>query len=195
MIRKATRADKEAVIHILSDSFDRNPAVNDTILSDRKRTHRIRALMDYVFETGFSRNGVFVNDRLTCTAVIYDPVESGSYFGDFLQQLRLIHRSVGWKRLSYILHKDKRMRSYRPATPHLYLQMIGVDPADQGRGAGSEMLEFIWQLSVKENKPVYLETSAPKNVEIYIRKGYELYDEWKVREGYEVRFLRLQKNS
>lgn len=189
MIRPATLHDRAAVVKVLTASFDANPAVNDTVIADQHRDRRLRVLMEYIFDTGFGRNGVFVTGDLQGAFVLYDPVSSPSRFADLLRQVKLVHRCIGWSRVKYAFAKDKKMAGFRPATPHLYLQMIGTLPESQGKGIGSEMLRFILETSAALRKPVYLETSVQKNVEMYQKKGFVVHGDWKIREDYHVRFM------
>lgn len=188
-MRRATIAERDIVVKLLAASFNANPAVNDTIIADKHRDRRLISLMEYVFDTGFARNGVFVTDDLLGAVVMYDPVSSPTKFSDTLRQLKLVRRSIGWLRMKYASSKDKKMNSFRPATPHLYLQMIGTAPEAQGKGVGSKMIDFILETSATTNKPVYLETSVLKNVEMYKRKGFVVHGDWKIREDYHVHFM------
>jgi GNAT superfamily N-acetyltransferase len=189
MMRAAVAHDRKAVTDILIASFDGNPAVNDTVVPDAYRPERLRALMHYIFDTGFARKGVFINHERTGAAVLYDPLAFPNTIADTWRQVKLVHRCIGWGRVRYASAKDKRIASFRPATPHLYLQMIGTIPAAQGKGVGSAMIAFIQEEARRAKRPVYLETSVDKNVELYLRKGFEIHGEWKIRAGYHVRFM------
>ncbi len=193
MIRRATIQDRTRAVKVLAESFDANPAVNDTIISDNKRNQRLIALMEYVFDTGFSRGGVFVTEDVNGVLVLYDPVLAPARVSDYFRQLKLIHKCVGWSRMRYASSKDKKMASFRPATSHLYLQMIGIDPASQGKGVGSELIRFMQEKSRVESRPIYLETSVNKNVEMYLRKGFVVHGDWKIREDYHVHFMNWTK--
>lgn len=192
-MRPAEIYDRDAVVKLLAASFDANPAVNDTIIPDKHRARRLKALMEYVFNTGFARNGVFVTNDLLGALVMYDPVSFPVTFSDRLRQLQLVHRCIGWSRMKYATAKDKRMAGFRPESPHLYLQMIGTDPAAQGKGIGSKMISFIQGMSASASKTIYLETSVLKNVEMYKRKGFVVHGEWKIREDYHVHFMSWSK--
>lgn len=189
MIRSATLHDREAVAKLLAASFDTNPAVNDTVIPDKHRARRLNALMEYVFDTGFARNGIFVTSDLLGAMVVYDPVAFPNTFADTLRQIRLVHHCIGWSRVKYATQKDKKIASFRPAAPHLYLQMIGTHPSAQGKGIGSAMIRFLQEKSKTESKPVYLETSVPKNVELYMWKGFTVHGEWKIRGDYHIHFM------
>ncbi len=193
MIRLATHADRDRAVQVLADSFDSNPAVNDTVVADKHRAQRMKALMEYLFDTGFRRNGVYVTDDLLGAIVMYDPVSHPENFSDTLLQLKLVHRCIGWTRLKHASAKRKKMDTFRPLTPHLYLKMIGIDPAAQGKGIGSKLISFIQELSVETSKPVYLETSLRRNVDMYLRKGFTVHGDWKIREDYHVHFMNWEK--
>jgi ribosomal protein S18 acetylase RimI-like enzyme len=66
-----------------------------------------------------------------------------------------------------------RMAAHRPAEPHWYLPMIGVEPARQGKGHGSALLKHALGRCDRERKVAYLESSSPKNLPLYERYGFE----------------------
>ncbi|MBO1908900.1 GNAT family N-acetyltransferase [Microvirga sp. 3-52] len=68
----------------------------------------------------------------------------------------------------------EQMGQYHPEEPHWYLPLIGVDPAQQGKGHGSALLVHALRLCDKDGTPAYLESSNPKNIPLYRRHGFEL---------------------
>ena len=64
--------------------------------------------------------------------------------------------------------------------PHWYLAMIGVDPAQQGRGIGSAILAHSLAPCDEQGLPAYLESSNPANVPLYKRHGFEALSEIQV---------------
>lgn len=193
MIRAATSKDREAVVRLFAASFDTNPAVNDTIVNDKHRERRLRALMEYIFDNALARNGVYVTGDMLGAIVMYDPVSCPVKFSDRMRQLKLVHRCIGWSRMKYVSVKGKKMAEFRPGTPHLHLQMIGTDPHSQGKGIGSKMISFIQGMSAATSKAIYLETSVLKNVEMYKRKGFVVHGDWKIRDDYHVHFMSWSK--
>ena len=67
-----------------------------------------------------------------------------------------------------------QMDTYHPREPHWYLPLIGVDPAHQGKGYGSDLLRHALALCDRDGTPAYLESSNPKNIPLYARHGFEL---------------------
>lgn len=67
----------------------------------------------------------------------------------------------------------EEMGNYHPREPHWYLPLIGTDPARQGKGCGSALLEHALARCDRDRKPAYLESSNPKNIPLYERFGFE----------------------
>ena len=64
--------------------------------------------------------------------------------------------------------------------PHLYLQIIGVDPIYQGKGYGSILLRHMFTRIDEIHLPCYLETHAEKNVAFYQHHGFQVVEEAKL---------------
>ena len=71
----------------------------------------------------------------------------------------------------------EKMAQYHPREPHWYLPMIGVDPAQQGRGYGSALLSHALQRCDRESCLAYLESSNPRNIPLYERHGFRAIGE------------------
>ncbi|WP_335989259.1 GNAT family N-acetyltransferase [Glycomyces sp. MUSA5-2] len=56
--------------------------------------------------------------------------------------------------------------------PHLYLAVMGVVPASQGRGIGSALLRHGLALADRDGLPAYLEASSPGSRSLYLRHGF-----------------------
>jgi ribosomal protein S18 acetylase RimI-like enzyme len=68
----------------------------------------------------------------------------------------------------------EQMGQYHPDEPHWYLPLIGVDPAQQGKGYGSALLMHALRRCDEDGTPAYLESSNPKNIPLYQRHGFEV---------------------
>jgi ribosomal protein S18 acetylase RimI-like enzyme len=68
----------------------------------------------------------------------------------------------------------EQMEQYHPDDPHWYLPLIGVDPAQQGKGYGSTLLKHTLRHCDEDGTPAYLESSNPKNIPLYQRHGFEV---------------------
>jgi len=66
------------------------------------------------------------------------------------------------------------MEKVHPADPHYYLEFIGTDPAHQGKGFGSTLMQPMIDRADAEGVGAYLESSKESNVPFYARFGFEV---------------------
>jgi GNAT superfamily N-acetyltransferase len=69
------------------------------------------------------------------------------------------------------------MDSMHPHEPHWYLASLGTDPASQGQGVGSALLQVVLEHCDTEGLPAYLESSKERNVPFYARHGFAVVNE------------------
>jgi len=74
----------------------------------------------------------------------------------------------------------EQMDDYHIEESHWYLPIIGVDPAQQGRGIGSGLLGHTLEQCDEQGLPAYLESSNPANVPLYERHGFRVLGEIQV---------------
>jgi ribosomal protein S18 acetylase RimI-like enzyme len=61
-----------------------------------------------------------------------------------------------------------------PSGPHWYLETLGVEPAEHGRGWGRQVLRPGLDRADADGLPCYVETSDPANEAFYRRQGFAL---------------------
>jgi len=69
---------------------------------------------------------------------------------------------------------DEVVTKFTPPAPHYYLGVIGTDPALQGSGIGTQLLESFCEVSASDalSSGVYLETAQASNLRFYERAGF-----------------------
>ena len=66
--------------------------------------------------------------------------------------------------------------------PHWQLMVLGVDPSHHGDGHGTALVEHGLDRADRQRLPVYVDTSAERNVGFYERFGFELVESLTVPE-------------
>jgi ribosomal protein S18 acetylase RimI-like enzyme len=77
-------------------------------------------------------------------------------------------------RVADMMQVFEQMDRYHPKDSCWYLPLIGVDPAQQGRGCGSALLQYALSRCDRDGVPAYLESSNPRNISLYLRHGFEI---------------------
>ncbi|MCU1393645.1 MAG: putative GCN5-related N-acetyltransferase [Ilumatobacteraceae bacterium] len=67
-----------------------------------------------------------------------------------------------------------RLEQAHPEEPHYYLEFIGTDPAHQGKGMGTKLMQPMMDRCDTEGLGAYLESSKEANLAFYGRFGFEV---------------------
>ena len=174
---KATYSDKPTVIDILCDAFDTNKSVNYVVKQDKNRRKRIKNLMDYSFEVCYLFGEVLLSDDKKACALVLFPDKKKTTFKSILLDAKLATSCIGITRISKVMNRDAKIKSFYPKEPVYYLWFIGVDPEFKRKGIGSALLSDIIRESKIMERPIYLETSMPENIIFYKKFGFKVYNE------------------
>jgi ribosomal protein S18 acetylase RimI-like enzyme len=126
--------------------------------------------------------GVFEDGRVVAGAVVEGtthPAAASTVFNG-LMTLPTMVKSVGWDGTWRAIKLVDILARNHPPKPHLYLNILGVEPAFQGRHCGVVILDHLYELVMARSDlaGVYLETATESNVAYYTRNGYEVIGEF-----------------
>ncbi len=68
-------------------------------------------------------------------------------------------------------------KKHDPKQPHWHLDPLGVHPEFQGKGIGSQMMQFYIEIIDRNRMEAYHETDRPENVPFYQRFGFNVVGE------------------
>lgn len=174
-IRLASDDDLPALSAMLARAFDQDPfwrwIVGDQGDYQSRLGHGFAAQLRHLALPG---GLVWCGDQHQGASLWSAP---GQWHLGVLQQLRFLpdfFRMTDWQRLWTVSRAIQAVQDAHPQTPHYYLQVLGVDPAHQGKGWSKPLLQIILQRADTEQKPVYLETAEESNLSLYRRYGFEV---------------------
>ena len=180
-MRPATKKDTKNAVEIISKSFQTNPSILWVIKQDHKQRSRTRALALYSFRIALLRRGAYLSDNGKGIALCYRSSSKRSLLAEYWNQVILVFRAIGIERVGIVLRRQAYIESIMPKNiEYLYFWFFGVEPGYNGRGGASEIKNALFEMSARENLPIYLETSVEKNRRVYERYGFEVYHSWKV---------------
>ena len=70
-MRLAKKTDKELVVSIISETFQKNPGVNWMFSSKGNRTRKLSRLAEFAFIKCYNRNGVYISSNEKGVALFY----------------------------------------------------------------------------------------------------------------------------
>ena len=165
-------------LSILSQTFQENPSVLSVVKKDDKESQRIAALCKYCIRISIEKQGAFISSCEKGVALAYDSRKKISAWKSLLNYIRLGQYCIGWDRAFTIIRRDIEIHRRRGNEPHLYFWMLAVEDHTHGVNTIIEMREYVYGLSKQLNLPILAETSTLRTLNMYIRYGFHVYDEW-----------------
>jgi len=171
MQRNTTK--RQIVLAILHKSFKDNKSTNFVVKQDKKKDKRIKILLEYCYAKGEQQGTIYLSpDNNACAIVLYPEKEKTTLKGLYYM-IKLLFGGIGLFRVGKITNREKTIQKHHPTYAFNHLWYIGVNPDQQGKGLGTQLMNRIMEDSKKLNRPLFLETSNEKNFPFYERLGFK----------------------
>jgi ribosomal protein S18 acetylase RimI-like enzyme len=182
-VRPATSADVPALADMLVRAFADDPVAHFMFAGVGRRRRGLHSFFTSQLRRQYlPHRHVYTTDRLDGVAVWGPPDRNRQGLRELLQLLPTAPFLVS-HRMMKALHLLFEIDSLHPKEPHWYLATLGTDPAHQGQGIGSTLLDSVLTRVDEEGVPAYLESSKERNVPLYTRFGFEVIDEYRSKVG------------
>lgn len=172
MVRTATAADVPALAGALARAFHDDPVAEFAHPRPATRERRLAWFFTGRLRTLLADELCFCDAERRGAALWAAPDRWHVPAGEALRLLRLLNR-----RAPLLAAGFGRVERLHPREPHFYLAALGVEPAAQGRGLGSRLLQPMLERCDREGVPAYLESSKERNVAFYGRHGFRVTGE------------------
>lgn len=174
-IRLARHTDISALATMLTRSFDKDPFWR-WVVGDGKH-YQVRLARGFAVQL---RHLALPGGLVWCArqhqgAALWSA--PGEWQLGIWQQLRLLPdliRITDWRHLWAVSRAVQLIQNAHPQTPHYYLQVLGVDPAYQGKGWSKPLIRSGLALADRHQQPSYLETAEESTLSLYQREGFEI---------------------
>jgi GNAT superfamily N-acetyltransferase len=175
-VRKIGEGDLDAVRDVLAAAFDDDPVINHFVRQDGRRAQRVTRFMEMLLrKMTFALGETYTTEGVRGAALWMPPGRTHQSMGEQLAMLPSLAGAVGWSQLAKTFSGFSFLEHLHPRTPdHFYLAVLGVHPAHQGQGIGSELMRPVLERCDREGIPAYLESSKERNVPLYERHGFRV---------------------
>ncbi|MFG1872088.1 GNAT family N-acetyltransferase [Micromonospora arborensis] len=168
-IRLAKPNDAGPLVGVLAEAFMDGP-VADWLIPDRSdRRLAYYRYFELVLKDGLEHGHVDTTADLSAVAIWYprsNPPEPNS-----AQHQEALERATGTYAPKFAL-LEEMFEAYHPRVAHHYLAYVAVDPKQQRRGLGTQLLSGYHQQLDALSMPAYLEATNARNCQLYQRLGY-----------------------
>ncbi len=181
-ISPITRQSYRQAAEVLARAFVDDP-VSVVTFRNYDPIQRVKALrVDFTAELlecvrrGYPIQAV-ESEQIVASAAIYPP---GTYPLPAWVQLKLLAKSIlgnGFYDIRSWLTWLEEVDKLRPASPHYYLEYLGVDTGYQGRGFGSRILRHLAERADEAGVGCYLENANSLNLTFYQRAGFRVVEQ------------------
>jgi GNAT superfamily N-acetyltransferase len=175
--RAATWADADAIAATLARAFRDDPLICFLLRDAATREVRMPRLFRLLFKLGLPHGACDVTGGCEAVALWRPP---GRWEIPWWQYVTNGAEFLGIFGVGGALHVTSVMdviEKRHPHAPHWYLQVLGTDPARQGKGYGGVAIRRQLASADAQGLPAYLESSKDSNIPIYQSFGFELTGE------------------
>ena len=181
-VRKVRADELRSVAAALSRAFVDDPPTCWTFQDAERRTILVERIFHFFLRKLWFRHGeCLTTDNHSGVAIWLPP--GGSEVRPVQQILLLpgMAMRVG-RSLGRLLQAMEAADLNHPKEPLFYLPFVGVVPEYQGKGIGKTLLTPVLEKCDRDQIPAYLEASAPGNLRLYERHGFEVTEEFRFAE-------------
>ena len=186
--RAATPADRARVAAIMAAAFADDPAMCFIFSDAAQRPERLQRFFALIQRTERDPALTVIaggDDTATTGAAAAIWRRPGEWQTPTTTMLRLalpLLTTFGGA-LRRALRLQAMMEAHHPRAPHWYLEFLGCDPAQQGRGYGGAAVRARLAQCDAAGLPAALETATESNLAIYTAMGFRITDTFKLDDG------------
>lgn len=169
MFKTANRSHAAKVLNSLTLGFSADPFMRWLYPDPSEFLLHFPRVMNFFGGRAFENDGAYRNEDCTACALWLPP----DIHPDEEQLVRCFEETVARDKHEALFATFEQMDRFHPKEPCWHLAFVAVDPAAQGIGLGSALLQACLNDCDKDGRPAYLESTNPANLPLYRRLGFE----------------------
>jgi len=175
--RPATWADADAAAATLARAFVDDPLICFMLRDVARRPVVMPKLFKMLFKLGLPHGACDVTTGYEAVALWRPPGAWHIPFHQYITNGAAFIDIFGLGGALQVMGAMDLIEKRHPHEPHWYLQVLGTDPARQGKGYGGVAIRRQLALADAAAMPCYLESSKDTNIPIYKSFGFEVTGE------------------
>jgi ribosomal protein S18 acetylase RimI-like enzyme len=178
-VRAISQSEKNAVAAMLARAFWDDPLTSHLLPDETTRGEKLPRMFGLLMTMGMPYGSCFMTSGNEAATLWRPPNKWHVHWWQYITNAPELLGVFGANALGVMATMDKVEKNH-PKKPHWYLQVIGTDPAKQGKGFGGIIMREQLKVADAARTPCYLESSKDTNIPIYKNFGFEVTGEIKV---------------
>lgn len=171
-VRRAAAADRDAVSSALAAAFHDDPVFSWIFPDPARRGPLTRSFFDLTVDALARHDDSWTTCAGIAGAALWVPHGRPAMADDDAERFAATLAGLAGPDAERLLEVMALLDDHHPAVPHEYLWFLGVVPAAQGRGIGSELMRPVLARADQAGSPAYLEATSPRSKALYERHGF-----------------------
>jgi GNAT superfamily N-acetyltransferase len=181
-VRQATAADIPRIGEALGKAFWDDPVMRFLIPPD-KPDSRLAGLMRWEAKSSIKQGTAWTTADGSGAALWKPPGRWKTTIGEIVLQLPTVIGVLRGNTLTGLSTLGVVEKKHPNDPPHWYLAVLGTEPAAQGKGNGSALLQPVLERCDRDGEPAYLESSKETNIPFYERHGFRVTEKIQLGKG------------
>ncbi len=171
-VRRVRPGERDAVLGTVVAAFRDDPQVRWYFPDDEVYEASAPRFFGFLLDTRVEGGEVWVADDAAAVAMWVPP--GGNLLGPEVvaRHYAALVADLPEASARRIASTDEVVDGLLPACSHWYLGVLATHPSRRGEGLGSQVLAPVLAAADRAGLPVALETSTPRNVAYYTRRGF-----------------------
>ena len=195
LIREMQKADLPQTVKVIRKAYATNPAILAIYGGNPTAVRRMQIAVESEFK--YLPGNIFVAELDSLVVGGMRIVQWPACQASNIKMLPSMLASVrGIGPLVRAMKWQSAWKKRDPSKPHWHLAVLGVLPHFQGKGIGSQMMQFYCDISDRDKIEAYHETDRPENIPFYERFGFKVVGEEIIngaKNWYMVRSIKPEK--
>jgi GNAT superfamily N-acetyltransferase len=179
--RKATKDDLPDLAQTLAEAFFTDPVFEWWIPDLDRRREILPGFFEVINEATISGDELYVTDDAVGGAVWLPP--GGQPSEEDMAALAPLLEQATEEYAGPLFELLALMEEKHPQEPHYYLFILGTRPQWQSQGIGSALMKIVLERADREGTPAYLEATSEGSKRLYLRHGFEVTGELRLRDA------------
>ncbi len=181
-VRVAGAGDAVPLGETLARAFHDDPVMLHFLPDPQGRHAKLARIFKLLFKLGRPYGACYVTGDYEAATLWRPPAQWHVPFWQYIVNGPELLGIFGANALTVMNTMDMVEKSH-PQKPHWYLQVVGTDPAKQGKGFASLILRDRLKAVDDAHMPAYLESSKESNIPIYRNFGFDVTGEIDIPNG------------